>query len=106
MTAIFPYFKIESPFSGAFAVYSRPNPTGVTNGYFCTKCGSRLVHEHVSSTGKIADSISVKSGCLDGITKEMMRGAIHIWTKSAVIDIPEGVEAYEEEPEGGSFSQE
>lgn len=49
--------------------------------------------------------LSVKAGCLDGITKEMMREAVHIWTKSAVIDIPEGVEAYEEEPPGGSFEE-
>lgn len=105
MTAIFPAFKIEPPFEGAIAVYSRPNPTGFTNGYFCTKCGSRLLHEHVDKEGNPAESISVKSGCLDGITKEMMREAVHIWTKSAVIDIPEGVEQYEEEPTGGSFAK-
>ena len=50
--------------------------------------------------------LSVKAGCLDGLTKENYRKAIHIWTKSAVTDIPEGVEAYEGEPEGGSFENE
>lgn len=107
MTAIFPHFNIRDfePSAGAIAVYSRPNPTGFTNGYFCTKCGSRLVHEHVSPEGKAEESISVKSGCLDGITKEMMREAVHIWTKSAVVDIPGGVQQWPEEPEGGSFAQ-
>ena len=105
MTAIFPHFNIKDfePAPGAIAVYSRPNPNGFTNGYFCTRCGARLVHESVSPEGKPESSISVKSGCLDGITKEMMRGAVHIWTKSAVMDIPEGVEQHPEEPEGGSF---
>ena len=54
--------------------------------------------------GEGAKTVSVKSGCLDGVTKEMMRSAVHIWTKSAVIDIPEDAKAYEEEPPGGSFS--
>ena len=103
MTALFPAFEIPSPHEGAISVYSRPNSNGQTNGYFCTKCGSRLMHQSVSSSGKPASTVSVKSGCLDGMTKEMMRSAVHIWTKSAVIDIPEGVEAYEEEPPGGSF---
>ena len=49
--------------------------------------------------------VSVKSGCLDALTKEDLRRAVHIWTKSAVVDIPEGVEAHEEEPPGGSFQE-
>ncbi len=50
--------------------------------------------------------LSVKAGCLDGLSKEMMRKAVHIWTRSAVVDIPEGAERYEEEPPGGSFAKE
>jgi len=103
MTAIFPYFEIKPPHEGAIGVYSRPNSHGRTDGYFCTKCGSRLIHVDLSADGKPSANLSVKSGCLDGMTKEIMRTAVHIWTKSAVIDIPEGVEAYEEEPPGGSF---
>lgn len=63
------------------------------------------MHQSVSEDGTPARFVSVKSGCLDGITKEMMRGAKHIWTRSAVIDIPDGVEAYKREPPGGSFGQ-
>jgi hypothetical protein len=112
MTAIFPYFDIQqfAPQPGAIAKYSRPNPTGRTEGFFCTKCGSRLVHVHVSEAEngdeRVADMLSVKAGCLEGLSKEMMRKAVHIWTKSAVVDVPEGVEQYEEEPPGGSFTNE
>ncbi|KIW70315.1 hypothetical protein PV04_02598 [Phialophora macrospora] len=116
MTAIFPYFDIQkyAPTPDAIGMYSRPNPTGRTNGYFCTKCGSRLVHVHVSvkeghdgagRTDVPAAMLSVKAGCLEGLSKEMMRKAVHIWTRSAVVDIPEGAEQYEEEPPGGSFAE-
>jgi len=43
-------------------------------------------------------TVSVKGGCLDGLTKEMFEGATHIWTKRAIVSIPEGVETFEEEP--------
>jgi hypothetical protein len=37
------------------------------------------------------------------VKAERGRKAVHIWTKEAVVDIPEGVERYEEEPPGGSL---
>ncbi|KAF2169081.1 hypothetical protein M409DRAFT_21092 [Zasmidium cellare ATCC 36951] len=102
MTAVFPYF----PLTGALSTYSRPNPNVVTKGFFCTNCGSRIYHLHIDKEGREAADVAVKAGCLTGLGREMMRGAVHIWTKSAVVDIPEGVEAYEEEPPDGSFSGE
>jgi hypothetical protein len=104
MTAIFPSFEIKPPFPGAIATFSRPNSNGETKGFFCTRCGARLMHQSISRDGKPAAAVSVKSGCLDGITREMMRGAVHIWTRSAIVDIPDDAEAYEGEPPGGSFS--
>lgn len=65
-----------------------------------------MVHRSISKSGEEAKTLSVKAGCLDGLSKEMLRSGIHIWTKSAVINIPEGAEQYEEEPPGGSFSEE
>ena len=47
------------------------------------------------------ETLSVKGGCLMGLTKEMMTdkgGVVHIWCKRAVVEIPEGVERWEEEP--------
>lgn len=66
------------------------------DGCFCTTCGARLVHRHVSQAGEPATTLNVKAGCLDGITKEMVGAAIHIWTSSAVVDIPAGARQYEE----------
>ncbi len=42
--------------------------------------------------------MSVKGGCLEGLTKEMVGKGVHIWVKEAVVEIPEGVEWFEEEP--------
>lgn len=39
--------------------------------------------------------VSVKGGCLDGLDWSK---AVHIWTKSAMVPIPEGAESYPEEP--------
>jgi hypothetical protein len=105
MTALFPAFDVAPPRPGAVGTYSRPSSQGRVDGYFCTACGSRFLHRSFSRKGEPADILSVKAGCLDGLTKDMMRSAVHIWTKSAVIDIPEGAEQYEEEPPGGSFSE-
>ena len=49
------------------------------------------------------ETLSVKAGCLEGLSKEMMRDAEHIWCKEAVIDIPEGARQWEEEPNDGSL---
>src|SRR5882757_2913395 len=71
MTAVFPAFELKEPHPGAIKLHSRPNPHGRTDGYFCTKCGSRLIHRPVSHLGEPAKTLSVKMGCLDGMTKEM-----------------------------------
>lgn len=42
-------------------------------------------------------TVSVKGGCLEGLD---MKQAIHIWCKEAIIDVPDGIEAYDEEPPG------
>ncbi|KAM0592994.1 hypothetical protein ACHAP6_001542 [Verticillium nonalfalfae] len=57
--------------------------------YFCRTCGTRLLHTTPSK-----NVVSVKGGCLEGLdwTK-----AIHIWTKSAMVPIPEGSESHSEE---------
>lgn len=50
------------------------------------------------------EQLSVKAGCLEGLNKEVMAGAIHIWCKEAVVEIPDGVEKWDEEPAQGSFN--
>ncbi|KAI2604601.1 hypothetical protein GGR54DRAFT_644414 [Hypoxylon sp. NC1633] len=44
--------------------------------------------------------VSVKGGCLEGLD---WKSAIHIWTKSAMIPIPEGSESYSEEPSESDY---
>ena len=58
--------------------------------WFCKTCGSRIMHERSGKEG-----VSIKGGCIDKLdwTK-----AVHIWTKEAVMPIPEGAKKFEEEP--------
>ncbi|KAI0150898.1 Mss4-like protein [Pestalotiopsis sp. NC0098] len=94
-SAIFPRFPL--PASEELSCYSRPTPSGHTlYCYFCRRCGSRLLH---TTPGK--NVVSVKGGCLDGLD---WTTAIHIWTKSAMVPIPEGSECYSEEPTDSEYS--
>jgi hypothetical protein len=63
--------------------------------YFCNRCGSRLIHKCKGDS-----TMSVKAGCLEGFDLRGSKGktAVHIWIKEAIVDIPEGAEAYEGEP--------
>lgn len=45
--------------------------------------------------------VSVKGGCIDGLD---WKTAIHIWTKSAMVPIPEGSESHDEEPTDSEYS--
>lgn len=44
--------------------------------------------------------MSVKGGCIDGLD---WKKAIHLWTKSAMVPIPEGSESFEEEPDSTDY---
>jgi hypothetical protein len=94
MSAMFPAFKIETSNPAFLREYTRPTATGKTmRCYFCSNCGSRLMHARDG-----VKSVSIRGGSLQGLTKEMVAGAVHIWTKEAVVEIPEGVEQLEGEP--------
>ncbi|ROV99301.1 hypothetical protein VSDG_03966 [Cytospora chrysosperma] len=87
-SAIFPRFPL--PDAELLSVYTRPTTSGQTlYCYFCRRCGTRLIH-----TTPNKNVVSVKGGCLEGLD---WGKAIHIWTKSAMIPIPEGAESYSEE---------
>lgn len=38
----------------------------------------------------------MKAGCVEGLD---WKGAVHIWTKRAVVQVPEGVETWEAQPD-------
>ena len=91
VSAIFPAFEIKPPHPDAIRIFSRPTASGrQLDCLFCSKCGSRLVHKC-----KGRATFSVKGGCLDGLS---LTGAIHIWCKEAVVHIPTGSQAFDEEP--------
>ncbi|KAL2405664.1 hypothetical protein ABEF95_010386 [Exophiala dermatitidis] len=59
--------------------------------YFCKNCGTRLMHGG-------GPYVAVKGGCLEALSRDMLDSAMHIWTKRAVVPIPEGVLAFPEDP--------
>ncbi|KAI1497651.1 Mss4-like protein [Biscogniauxia marginata] len=52
-------------------------------------------YTYVLRKAKGKNVVSVKGGCIEGLD---WGRAIHIWTKSAMVPIPEGSEAHSEEP--------
>ncbi|KAL2374750.1 hypothetical protein BDBG_08508 [Blastomyces gilchristii SLH14081] len=114
LTAIFPSFDIPEPEPSVSHTITNYDPTSssaigihrrqtfsnkIMDCLFCKQCGVRLMHRVRGE-----ERLSVKAGCLEGLNKEMMAGAIHIWCKEAVVEIPEGAERWDEEPSQGSFN--
>ncbi|ROT42311.1 hypothetical protein SODALDRAFT_326490 [Sodiomyces alkalinus F11] len=93
-SAIFPRFRL--PNMDLLSVYARPTASGHTlYCYFCRNCGTRLIHATPSK-----DVVSVKGGCIEGLDWSK---AVHIWTKSAMVPIPEGSETHSEDNTSSSF---
>lgn len=55
--------------------------------YFCKECGVRILHRSIFPDGTPKPTLSIKGGCLEGLSWE---GAKHIYTRSAKVPIPEG----------------
>ncbi|KAK0384190.1 hypothetical protein NLU13_8278 [Sarocladium strictum] len=92
-SAIFPRFPV--PNTDSLSCYARPTASGHTlYCYFCKICGTRLFHIEPTK-----DVISIKGGCISGLD---WNTAIHIWTKSAMVPIPEGSETHSEESSGST----
>lgn len=95
-SAIFPYFSVEENPSVSYFV--RTCDSGRTQRcYFCKKCGSRILHAHIVEDGT-PSVVAVKAGLLEGL--EWSNG-MHIFCRSAVVPIPEGVKRWEAEPDFG-----
>ncbi|ODH51675.1 hypothetical protein GX48_02140 [Paracoccidioides brasiliensis] len=108
ITARFPNFEIPEPkpafdniianydpsSSSAMGIHVRQTLSGKSlECLFCKQCGVRLMHR-VRGEGEL----SVKAGCLVGLSREMMAGAVHIWCKESVVEIPKRAEKWDEEP--------
>ncbi|KND89103.1 hypothetical protein TOPH_06325 [Tolypocladium ophioglossoides CBS 100239] len=68
-------------------VWTRISDRGTTlECYFCRACGVRLVHRPLLADGTPGPTVTVKAGCVEGLSLE---GARHIWARSAVVPVPE-----------------
>lgn len=63
--------------------------------YFCKTCGVRILHRIIEKDGTPRDSVAIKGGLIKDLD---WKSAKHLFTKEAVVPIPEGVEAYETIP--------
>lgn len=63
--------------------------------YFCKDCGTRVLHRSRDKEGSERGTVSIKGGCVEGLDWE---GGIHIFTRSAVMPIPEGAKQFEGPP--------
>lgn len=55
--------------------------------YFCDTCGSRIAHVVALPDGSVKGSVSIKGGAVEGLD---VTGAKHIWTRSAIVQVPQG----------------
>jgi len=95
-SAIFPFFSVADDPNVSY--FSRTCDSGrKQNCYFCNKCGSRILHAHIVDDGN-PKVVAVKGGLLDGLD---WTNAKHIFTRSAVVPIPSGVEEWPGEPDVG-----
>jgi hypothetical protein len=93
MSAVYPTNSIEIP--RTMGKWFRDTDAGNTmDAYFCTGCGSRMVH--VNSSGYI----SVKGGLIEGTENLDWGSAMHCFTRSKLpwVVIPEGAKSFEGGP--------
>ncbi|KAH6634962.1 Mss4-like protein [Chaetomium sp. MPI-SDFR-AT-0129] len=90
--------------SSALSIYEYPTDSGNTmRGYFCPKCGTRVFNAVVLPDGKtLREVVAVKAGLVDDVGEGGLgwkgQKGVHIFTKSAVMELAEGWECYETMP--------
>ncbi|KAF4456739.1 glutathione-dependent formaldehyde-activating enzyme protein [Fusarium austroafricanum] len=90
-SAIFPaegIWPLPEDVLSKLGVWKRPTDKGNTlECYFCKTCGVRIFHRSIFPNGQAKSTISVKGGCVEGLSWE---DAKHIYTRSARVPVPEG----------------
>jgi len=82
-------FPLSDELSAKLSKWTRPANEGRSmDCYFCKECGARVLHRVREADGTERDTVSVKGGLVEGLDWSK---AVHIYTRSAVIEIPEGV---------------
>lgn len=93
-SAIFPFFRVDN--NPAVKFFIRDCDSGRRQYcYFCSKCGSRILGAQVIDKGH-PKYVVVKGGLLEGLD---WSGGKHIYCRSAVVPIPQGVETWPAEPD-------
>jgi hypothetical protein len=99
-SAIFPaqgIFPVSPELLDKMGVWTRPTKEGRSmDCYFCKTCGVRVMHRIREADGTERETVSVKGGAVQGLD---MKGAAHVYVRSAVVEIPEGAERWDAEPE-------
>lgn len=99
-SAVFPaegIFPLPDDLRAQLSIFTRPAKEGrMMDCYFCKTCGVRIMHRVREANGQERDRLIIKGGVLEGLN---YKGAGHIYTRSAVVEIPVGVERWETSPE-------
>lgn len=102
-SAIFPadgIFPLSPDLDGRLRLWNRPSKDGRTiDCYFCAECGVRVMHRIREADGLERATVSVKGGLVEGLDWPK---AGHIFTRSAVVPIPETAVQYAESPPAAS----
>lgn len=92
-------FPLAPAAEESLSLYTRPvesKPGTTMQCWFCRRCGSRIVHRNVDAEGVQAPNCAVKGGVLQGLDWEA--GGTHIFTKTAVVPVPDGAVKFEGTP--------
>ncbi|KAK0610650.1 Mss4-like protein [Bombardia bombarda] len=76
--------------------WTRPTDSGGSmDCYFCRECGVRVLHQIRNPDGTARPVFVIRGGLIEGLDYSKAK---HIFTRSAVVPIPEGAEQYEGRP--------
>ncbi|KAK0704354.1 Mss4-like protein [Lasiosphaeris hirsuta] len=99
-SAVFPaqgLFPLSEELKSKLRCWTRPAKEGRTmDCYFCKDCGVRIMHRIREADGQERDTVSIKGGVIQDLCWD---GAKHIYTRSAVVEIPPDAERWETTPE-------
>ena len=93
---------INEDLENKLGVYTRRGTEsgGLQECFFCKQCGVRVMHISRDQEGSARGTVAVKGGCVEGLDWKGPdgKGGIHIFTRSAVVPIPEGAKQFEGPP--------
>ncbi|KAK3487909.1 Mss4-like protein [Neurospora hispaniola] len=89
-------FPLPADLESKLSVFTHPAESGNTmHCYFCPKCGVRVFHAGVLPDGNMRPVVAIKGGVIEsGLDWKEMKPK-HIYTRSAVMELPEEWECYE-----------